>query len=98
MYRLTINVAPRSHTNGRLVDAQEVIRAHHIIERVHFQHHVLQSGNLARHAWGESHSVMARVAAQEAQTNVVVDAYPITQAEAQHPGVEIMRPPGVLYR
>src|SRR5207249_8783908 len=34
VYRLTINVSPRSHTNGRLVDAQEVIRAHHIIERV----------------------------------------------------------------
>src|SRR5882724_5492476 len=98
VYGLTVNVPARSHTNGRLVDAQEVIRAHDVIERLHFQHYVLQPGRLAWHAWSESHTVMALVATQEAQTNVVVDAYPITQAKAQHTGVELMRPLGVLYR
>jgi hypothetical protein len=59
---------------------------------------VLQPGRFARHAWSESHAVVACVAAQETQTNLVVDAHPITQAEAQYTGVEIMRPLGVLYR
>jgi hypothetical protein len=98
VYGLTINVPAGSHTNGRLMDAQEVIRAHDVIERLHFQHYVLQPGRLARHARSEGHTVMPFVAAQEAQTNVVVDAYPITQAEAQHTGVEVMRPLGVRYR
>ena len=40
---------------------------------------------------------MPFIATQEAQTNVVVDVYPITQAEAQHTGVEVMRPLGVPY-
>ena len=78
MYGLAIEMPARSHTNGRLADAQEVIRAHDIIERFHFQHYMLQPGRLARHAWGEGHTVMAFVATQEAQTNVVVDVYPIT--------------------
>jgi hypothetical protein len=39
---------------------------------------MLQSGSLARHAWGESDAVMAVIAAQETQTNVIVDTYPIT--------------------
>src|SRR5947199_9257807 len=34
VYRLTITVAPRSHTNGSLVEAQVVIRTNHIILRV----------------------------------------------------------------
>ena len=40
---------------------------------------------------------MARIAAQEAQTNVVVDVYPIAQAKPQHGRVEIMRALGVLH-
>src|SRR5215510_11842082 len=98
VYGLTIDVAAGPHTNRCLVDAQEVIRAHHIIERFHFQHDVLQTGRFSGHARSESHTVMACVAAQEAQTNVVIDPYPITQAEAQYAGVEIMRALGVFHR
>ena len=62
------------------------------------EHDVLQSGSFARHAWSESDAVMARVAAQEAQTNVVVDEDPIAQAKTQHTCVKVMRPLGVRYR
>src|SRR6266496_736018 len=86
---LTIDVPAGAHTNGRLADAQEMIRAHDVIERLHFEHDMLQPGRFARHAWRESHAVVTLVAAQEAQTNVVVDVDPITQAKAQHAGVKI---------
>src|SRR5215475_7645159 len=82
VYGLTIDVATGPHTNRCLMNAQEVIRAHHIIERLHFQHDVLQPRRFSGHARSESHTVMTCVAAQEAQTYVVVDPYPITQAEA----------------
>src|SRR5437868_13918802 len=38
VYRLTINVAPMSHTNGLLGYAQAVILTLTVIERVHCQH------------------------------------------------------------
>lgn len=82
MDRLTIRMAARSHADGLVAAAQEVIGAHDIIEGLNFQHDMLQPGGLARHAWGESDAVVARVAAQEAQSNVVVDIDPIAQAEA----------------
>jgi len=71
-----------------------MIRAHDVIEQLHFEHYMLQPGRFARHAWRENHAGMTLVAAQEAQTNVVVDVYPITQAKVQHTGVEIMRAVG----
>src|SRR5215475_2580840 len=98
VYGLTVDVAAGPHTNRCLMNSQEVIRAHHIIERLHFQHDVLQTGRFPGRAWSESHTVVARVATQEAQANVVVDTYPITQAETQHAGVEIMRALGVFHR
>src|SRR5262245_9273472 len=98
VYGLTIDVTAGPHTDGCLVNVQEVIRAHDIIERFNFQHDVLQPRRFSGHARSKSHTVVSRVAAQEAQTNVVVDPYPITQAEAQHAGVEIMRALGVFHR
>ena len=95
---LTVDVAAGAHTNGRLAYAQEMIRGHDVIERLHFEHDMLQPGRFAWHAWRESHAVVTLVAAQEAQTNVVVDVDPITQAKAQHAGVETMRALGVCYR
>src|SRR5215467_1055374 len=95
---LTIEMPARAHAYGRLVNTQEVIGAHDVVQRFHFQHHMLQSGRLAWHAWRESEAVMARVAAQEAQANVVVDVYPITQPEAQYASIKIMRPLGILDR
>src|SRR3970040_1735896 len=48
MHRLTIDVPAGAHADGCLAHAQEVIGAHDIIERLHFQHHVLQSRSLTR--------------------------------------------------
>ena len=90
VHGLTIDVAAGAHAYRRLVDAQEMIGAHDVIERFHFEHYMLQPGGFARHAWRESQAVMTLVAAQEAQTNVLIDVDPITQAKAQHAGVEIM--------
>ncbi len=86
----------RPHANRRLVDAQKVIGTHDIIERLYLEHDMLQAGRLAWHAGRERQTVMALVAAQETQTDLIVDINPITQAKAQHAGVEIMRTLGVL--
>jgi hypothetical protein len=51
---------------------------------------MLQSGRLTRHTRRESDAVMARIAAQETQPYMVVDAYPVAQAEAQHTGVKVV--------
>lgn len=90
MYGLTIGMPPWSHADGRSVGPQEVIGAHDVIERINFEHHMLQPGRLARHTRRESDVVMTRVAAQKAQTYMVVDAYPVAQAKAQHTGVKVV--------
>src|SRR5262245_35535332 len=90
MYGLTIGMSPWSHADGRLVEAKKVIGTHDVIERFDFEHHMLQPGRLARHTGRESHAVMTRVAAQETQTNMVIDAYPVAQAKAQHICVKVV--------
>jgi hypothetical protein len=84
MYGLTIGMPPWSHADGGFVEPQKVIGAHHVIKRFNFKHHMLQPGWLTRHTWCESDAVMTRVAAQKTQTDMVVDAYPVAQAKAQH--------------
>jgi hypothetical protein len=44
VYRLTVGMPAWSHPNGCLVEAHKMVRSHHIIERLDFQHHVLQTG------------------------------------------------------
>ena len=90
MYGLTIGMPAWSHADGRFVEPQKVIGAHDVIERINFEHHMLQPGRLTRHTWCESDAVMTRVAAQETQANMVVDAYPVAQAKAQHTGVKVV--------
>src|SRR5678815_3421144 len=59
---------------------------------------MLQPGRLARHAWRESDTVMTLVAAQETQTDTVVEVDPVAQAKAQYSGVKVVRPLGILHR
>src|SRR4026208_929828 len=63
MHRLTVDVPAGAHADRRLVNAQEMVRAHDIVERLHFKHDMLQSWRLAGHARSERQTVVALVAA-----------------------------------
>ena len=67
-----------------------MIGAHDVVERFDFEHHMLQEGRLARHTGRESDAVMTRIVAQETQTDMVVNVYPIAQAQAQRADVKVV--------
>src|SRR5687767_6118782 len=63
MNGLTVDVPAGSHTDRRPAHAQEMIRAHDIVERFHLEHDMLQPRRFAGHARSERQTVVARVTA-----------------------------------